>query len=150
MHSILLQSAPVWGHAIKKVECANHACKCYRAGLEKLVLDNPSYKGKGGLTQKMRKRLTSAARCAIKMRSKETDKHKGLRSLERDLINGPFHCFGHHARCSPDFCSTAREKLHLTTLKQSEESDVCSEEESSSDDTDIMGKKCCFTERKQI
>ena len=89
----------------------------------------------------MCKRLTSAAGCAIKMHSKETNKQKGLRSLERDLINGPFHCFGHHARCSPNFCSTAREKLQLTTLKQSEESDVCSEEEFSADDTDIMGKK---------
>lgn len=67
----LIQNVPGWRHAIKKLECANHACKCYRVGLEKLVQENPSYKGKGGLTVKMRQRLARAARCAIRMRSKE-------------------------------------------------------------------------------
>lgn len=49
------------------MECANHATKNYRSALEKLVQDNPSYKGKGKLTDGMRKRLTKAARCAITM-----------------------------------------------------------------------------------
>ena len=40
----------------RKVECANHVCKCYRSALEKLVKTNSSYKGSGGLTAKMRKR----------------------------------------------------------------------------------------------
>ncbi len=74
VHPTLLQSVPVWGHAIKKRECANHACKCYHTGLEKLAQENSAHNGKGGLTERMRKRLTSAARCAIKMRSKETNK----------------------------------------------------------------------------
>ena len=64
VHTTLVQSAPVRGHAIKKQECANHACKCYRSALEKLV-QKPAYKGKGGLTERMCKRLASAARCAI-------------------------------------------------------------------------------------
>ena len=46
-------------------------------------------KDKGGLTSLMRKRLTSAARCAIKMRSKEADQKKAVKPLEQDLINGP-------------------------------------------------------------
>lgn len=62
VYTTLLQHVPVWGRDIVKIECANHACKCYRGSLEKLVTENPSYKGKGGLTLKMRKRLTSAAR----------------------------------------------------------------------------------------
>ena len=62
------------------------------------------YKGKGGLTSLMRKRLTSAARCAIKMRSKEKDQKKAVKLLEQDLINGPRHCFGIHSHCSSDFC----------------------------------------------
>ena len=77
-------------------------------GLEKLVQNNPSYKGKGGLTQRMRKRLTSAARCAIKMRSKESDRKKAIKLLEHDLQNGPYHCFGIHDNCSKDFCSQNR------------------------------------------
>ena len=102
----LRQSVPVWGRDIQKIECANHACKCYRSSLEKLVADNPSYKGKGGLTKKMRKRLTCAARCAIKMRSKNPDTKNAAKLLERDLWNGPLHCFGNHNKCSTDFCST--------------------------------------------
>ena len=61
VHTTLLQGVPGWGHVIKKLECANHACKCYRAGLEKLVQMNSSYKGNGGLTEKMRRKLVSAA-----------------------------------------------------------------------------------------
>lgn len=104
VYPTLLQEVP-WGRSIKKIECANHACKCYRSGLEKLVQTNPSYKGKGGLTQRMRKRLTSAARCAIKMRSKECDRRKAIKLLEHDLRNGPYHCFGIHDKCSADFCT---------------------------------------------
>ena len=89
-------------------------CKCYRSSLEKLVTNNPSYKGKGGLTEKMRKRLTSAAHCAIKMRSQEADRNVAVRLLERDLLDGPFHCFGYHDKCSPDFCSTVRQNQHRT------------------------------------
>ncbi len=109
VHPTLIQNVP-WGHAIQKLECANHACKCYRGALEQLVNSNPSYKGSGGLTSKMRKKLVSGARCAIKMRSKETDKAKALIALRRDLTNGPFHVFGIHTHCSPDFCTTAQQQ----------------------------------------
>ena len=47
VHTTLLQGVPGWGYAIKKLECANHACKCYRGALEKLVQENTSYKGNG-------------------------------------------------------------------------------------------------------
>ena len=109
----LIQRVPGYGHCIRKLECANHACKCYRGALEKLVHDNPSYKGRGGLTEKMRRKLVSGARCAIKMRSKEVDRREGIKLLKRDLLNGPNHCFGNHQHCSPDFCTTARERLQL-------------------------------------
>ena len=48
VYSTLVQNVPGWGRYIKKQECANHCCKCYRSGLEKLVQENPSYKGKKG------------------------------------------------------------------------------------------------------
>ena len=67
VHPTLLLQVPVWGRHIQKLECANHACKCYRGRLEKLVQDNSTYKGAGRLTQRMRQKLVSAARCAIKM-----------------------------------------------------------------------------------
>ena len=115
VYPTFLQNVPVWGHIIQKLECANHACKCYRTALEKLAQENPNYKGRGGLTQKMCQKLTSAAWCAIKMCSMESDTAKAVKSLEKDLINGPFHCFGHHNQCSPDFCLTAEEMLHQFT-----------------------------------
>ena len=36
---------------------------------------------------------------------------KAVKLLERDLQNGPYHCFGHHGRCSPDFFLSAKERL---------------------------------------
>ena len=142
IHPTLLESVPVWGHAIKKLECANHPCKCYHAGLEKLTQENPSYKEKGGLTPKMHQQFTIAARCAIKMCSEETDKHQALPSLEGDLINGPLHCFGHHTRCSPNLCSTAREKQQQSIpTEDSGESDMTIQEADSADGTTIIGRK---------
>lgn len=61
VHPTLVQNVPGWGHAFKNLECANRVCECYRCVLEKLIQDNSSYKGSGGLTLKMRKRLVSAA-----------------------------------------------------------------------------------------
>ena len=118
VHPTLIQNVPGWGYAIKKLECANHACKCYRGALEQLVKDHPSYKGSGGLTLKMRKKLVSSARCAIKMRSKEADEVKALASLKKDLFNGPRHCFGLHTHCSPDFCTTARKQQQSVQQQQ--------------------------------
>ena len=44
MYPSLVSSVLVWGYAIQKIECANHATKCYFCStLEKLVHDNPSY-----------------------------------------------------------------------------------------------------------
>ena len=44
---------PECGEGImNKLECANHSCKCYRTGLEKLVQEKSSYKDRGGLIQK--------------------------------------------------------------------------------------------------
>ena len=101
----LIQRVPGYGHCIRKLECANHACKCYMGALEKLVHDNPSYKGRGCLTEKMKKKLVSGARCAIKMSSKEVDRREGIKLLKRDLLNGPNHCFSNHQHWSPDFCT---------------------------------------------
>ena len=71
VYPTLLQNVPGWGHAIKKFKCANNACKCYKGARENLGPDNQSYKGSGGITLKMQKRLVSSARAAIRMRSRE-------------------------------------------------------------------------------
>ena len=40
VYPTLQQRVPVWGD-IRKLECANHACKCYQGALEALVNENP-------------------------------------------------------------------------------------------------------------
>ena len=141
VYPTLIQRVPRWGHAIRKLECANHACKCYRGALEKLVQDNPSYKGSGGLTMKMRKRLVSGARCAIKMRSSEQDRQLGVKLLKRDLTNGPNHCFGNHDHCSPDFCTTARERLsHDDSHLIQETPEPVESNGYEDDDNDVLGE----------
>lgn len=84
--------------------------------------ENPSYKWKGGLTQKMHKRLTSAARCTIKMRSLEPDTRKAVKLLEQDLVNGPLHCFGFHSKCSADFCKVAHERKQVSSTEHADDS----------------------------
>ena len=100
---------PGWGHTIRKVECTNqHAVKCYWGVLEKLVAEKPHYKGKGKLTVAMQKRLTTAARCAIKMQSTGSDVKRATELLQQDLRNGPLHCSGVHTNCSTDYCKVTR------------------------------------------
>ena len=95
---------PIWGKYVKKLECANHACKCLRNNLEQLVNDKPSYKGKGKLTKLARIRIVTAVRCAIKMRSDEKDKSEAIKKLKKDIKNSARHVLGIHDLCSTDFC----------------------------------------------
>ena len=44
VYPTLLSEVPIWGHDIKKIECANHSCICYRSSLEKLASDNSNYR----------------------------------------------------------------------------------------------------------
>ena len=94
---------PGWGVFVTKVECANHAVKCYRNRLEKIVQDFPNYKGKGKLTQRAIKRLTNGARCAIKINSTSGT----IDQLRKDLRNCPNHVFNDHTNCSSSFCKVA-------------------------------------------
>ena len=66
----------------------------------------------------------SAARCAIRMRSKETDLKNALVQLRKDLVNGPQHCFGIHTNCCTSFCTIAQDRQQPTTSSAIEESGV--------------------------
>lgn len=69
VHATIQAQVPGWGMYVSKIECANHAIKCYRNRLEKIVQDFPKYKGRGKLTQTAIERLANGARSAIKMNS---------------------------------------------------------------------------------
>ncbi|CAC5417662.1 unnamed protein product [Mytilus coruscus] len=70
------EEVPGWGRSVKQEECANHVSKCYRSNLEKLVTDNPLYKGRHHLSKTTRVRLVCALRCAIRVRSKDFKEKK--------------------------------------------------------------------------
>ena len=90
----------VYGPFVEKVECANHACKCYRNRLEELAKDHPEFRGRGGLTKRAMQQLTTGVRVAIKMHSETGD----VQQLRKDLRNGPAHVFGDHTNCNVQFC----------------------------------------------
>ena len=80
----------------------------------------------------MRKRLTKAARCAIKMRSAMPDRKHATELLRADLRNSPLHCFGVHSKCSTDYCTVAQAATtdsHTTgtTTKDGDASDTSPE-----------------------
>ena len=108
VHAQLISGVSGWGYAIQKQECANHAVKCFRSSLEKLVKEKPQYKGKGKLTEQMRKRLASSVRCAIINRSKLTNRKTAVQLLQKDILNCALHCFGSHHKCSADYCKVVR------------------------------------------
>ena len=108
VYPTLVSNVPGWGYSIKKQECANHALNCYRESLEQLIKDKLSCKGKHKLTESMRQKLTKAARCAVIMRSKESNKHKAAALFQEDILNGPLHCFGSHHKCKADYCKVVQ------------------------------------------
>jgi hypothetical protein len=115
VYARIQEQVPEWGAHVAKIECANHSCKCLRSNLEKLVQDNPSYKGKDKLTLVTRIRLTTAVRCAIRMRSAETNRTEATKKLAHDIRNSVHHVFGVHTTCSPDFCKTKSTQQQPTT-----------------------------------
>ena len=109
------EELPVWGKHVQKIECADHVCKCLRTHLENLVVENPSYTGKGNLTKQTRIRIVSAVRCSIRRRSAITDRRTAVKLLQDDIRNCINHIYGKHNHCSSDFC-----KVKITQQQKSE------------------------------
>ena len=94
---------PSYSHLVQKLECANHAAKCYHSNLEKLAKENSQFKDRNGLTSSKMQQLSKGMRCAIRNHSITGD----VTSLRRDLRNCPCHCFGDHYQCNSTFCKKA-------------------------------------------
>ncbi|XP_069120879.1 uncharacterized protein [Argopecten irradians] len=130
------EKVPIWGPHVEKLECANHTCKCLRGNLEKLVIDNPSFKGKGNLTKAVRIRMVTAVRCAIRMRSSNPNKEAAVKLLAHDIRNSVHHIFGDHTKCSKDFCKakkgedTTNIRVNEGELEESDTHDIISEQAS--------------------
>ncbi|CAG2237024.1 unnamed protein product [Mytilus edulis] len=118
VYAKIQEEVPVWGKFVTKMECSNHACKCLRSNLEKLVNDNPNYKGQNKRTKTTRVKIVSAVRCAIRMRSKESNRSAAIKLLAHDIRNSVHHIFGNHKNCS-NFCK-ANEKRNETSIASSD------------------------------
>ena len=90
----------VYGHCVQKVECTNHAIKCYQNHLEALCKNHPEYQGRYGLSAVRMRRITRGACCAIKKHSTTGD----VVALRHDLRNGIRYYFGDHRQCKSSFC----------------------------------------------
>ena len=110
-----------YGIFVEKIECANHAVKCYRSRLEALAQDHPHFRGKGRLTKRVIQRLTVGARVAIRMHSKTGN----VQQLRQDLRNGPAHVFGDHSKCNSSFCTYQPDQqlIHSEEVDQLESPD---------------------------
>ena len=93
VHKAVGDSLPKYGRRVKKIECANHAIRCYRKSLHDLVDAHPEWKGRNGLSKMKIKKIAAGAR--------ETG---NVEALRRDLRNGPYHVFGDHRKCSASLC----------------------------------------------
>ena len=82
------------------------------------------------LTEAQQKRLASAVRCAIIMRSnevrdKKVDKITAAKALQEDILNATLNCFGSHSKCKPEYCKTVMRALQSpTNMNDSHESDT--------------------------
>ena len=122
-----IRTAVPYGMFVEKLECANHACKCYRNRLEALAKDHPEFRGKGGLTKRVMQRLTVGARISIRRHSQTGNVEK----LRHDLRNGPAHVFGDHSNCDSQFCkhvSSSVEAMDICTPSTNQEDNSISEE----------------------
>ena len=70
------------------------------------------------LTSTMCKRLTKAARCAIKMRSGIPNRKHATELLHADLHNGPLHCLGVHTNCSTNCYKVLQGGTSSTSTKE--------------------------------
>ena len=105
-------TVPTYGRDVVKIECANHAIKCYRSRLEQLAKDFPLFRGRGGLTKSIIMKITHGARCAIRNHSNSND----IKRLKNDLRAGPKHYLGNHEACHPSWCSEASKQNKVTNL----------------------------------
>ena len=101
----------------------------------RLAKEKPQYKGRGKLTEQMRKRLAGSMRSAMISRSKLSDKTKAAWLLQKDILNCVLHRFGSNKKCRADFCKVVQKarssQCKETSLAISDEQSAITELDSS-------------------
>ncbi|CAC5399020.1 unnamed protein product [Mytilus coruscus] len=140
-----MQSVPVWGKLVQKMECADHICKCLRGNQENLVNENQSYKGKGKLCKRTRIRIVSAVRCSIRRRSPKTNKRKAVKNLEHDIRNTTSYIYGDHTRCNDDF-GQVKHNLGKNQIDEAQRDVIAENDEENGDDDIFMQQSEMWTQ----
>ena len=99
-----------YGRRVKKLECANHAVRCYRKSLHDLVNNRPDWKGRNSLKELKIRKLSAGARAAIRMHAKTGN----VDQLRKDLRNGPYHVFGIIGIITKNFVPPSKRKRKQT------------------------------------
>uniref|UniRef100_A0A2S2PQZ9 Uncharacterized protein n=1 Tax=Schizaphis graminum TaxID=13262 RepID=A0A2S2PQZ9_SCHGA len=96
---------------VKKIECTNHLLRNYINRLRETASRRKCTNGNivPGVQRTFLKnnllRLRYAVTEAIKFRSKtKTNITEKVKLLKSDILNGPYHVFGHHTHCAQYFC----------------------------------------------
>jgi len=99
-----------YGRFVQKVECTNHAIKCFHGNLEKPAKEHSNFVRRNGLTAGKIRHLTKGMKCAIQQHSTTGDSV----ALCKDLRNCPRHCFGAIGSAIP---ASARKLVKVVEVK---------------------------------
>ena len=91
-YSILHKQKWFYGRDVVKIQCANHAVKCYHSKSKQLAIDILSFRGQSDLTKPPIIKITHGARCAIRSHSTGFD----ITKLKNDLHESLKHYLGIH------------------------------------------------------
>lgn len=100
-----------YGHQLSKVECKNHAIKCYGKSLYNMKKDTRiKAEGRKLLTNENIKKLQNIVHKMLFVNNEES-------SLKTDLINSVNHVFENHQNCKEKYCSNVGDVKNSTMVK---------------------------------
>jgi hypothetical protein len=110
------------GVKVQKIECVNHAIKCFNKGLLAIQSDTKYPKYDRDILKSKFGRFGLAARSAIISNSRNQTSclnPTSSKTLADDLTNMPLHIYGSHNNCNDSFCKRKDvvEPDHYTTTK---------------------------------
>lgn len=88
VHKSIVDSVPTYCRHVKKLECVNHAVRCYQMSFHDLVEAHSEWKRRNGLSQMKIKKIAAGARVAIRMHSVAGN----VDALQQDLRIGHTIC----------------------------------------------------------
>ena len=121
-------AAKIFGEtSVRKIRCANHAVRNFRKALEKVGNNSQAFRKEDGiaarqLLQSKTASMAAVARGTIARHAARVDgdvNKAAITSLQRDLLNIPYHVLGLHDNCPLDLeCKGRQGKIEIRVLKR--------------------------------